>query len=168
MSRDPLSEGRPLLAFSVTSWGPTRVSSHVLWAVGGRLSWQWYRGPAPVRASVLLSRVLVGAGVTPAVHLRGPAPLATPPSQSVSARRARILLTWCNGGCGTCVVGSSRLLGRPCSDDPVSKGSWIRGPGPWPRGSVPGHHWDKPLWRPYRRTSQAGGEHLSTPCEPFY
>ena len=31
-------------------------------------------GPGPVRAAVLLSRVLTEAGVTPAVLLRGPAP----------------------------------------------------------------------------------------------
>ena len=43
-----------------------------------------HRGPGPVRASVLLSRVLTEAGVTPAVHLRGPAPLAASPAQPVS------------------------------------------------------------------------------------
>ena len=36
-----------------------------------------------VRASVLLSRVLTEAGATPAVHLRGPAPLAASPTQPV-------------------------------------------------------------------------------------
>ena len=35
-----------------------------------------YRRPGPVRASAHLSRVLVGAGVTPAVHPHRPAPLA--------------------------------------------------------------------------------------------
>ena len=43
-----------------------------------------HRGLGPVRASVLLSRVLTEAGVTPAVHLRGPAPLAASPAQPVS------------------------------------------------------------------------------------
>ena len=43
-----------------------------------------HRGPGPVRASVLLSRVLTEAGVTPAVHLRGPAPLAASPMPPVS------------------------------------------------------------------------------------
>ena len=43
-----------------------------------------HRGPGPVRASVLLSRVLTEARVTPAVHLRGPAPLAASPAQPVS------------------------------------------------------------------------------------
>ena len=43
-----------------------------------------HRGPGQsVRASVLLSRVLTEAGVTPAVHLRGPAPLAASPTQPV-------------------------------------------------------------------------------------
>ena len=37
MSRHPLSEGRPLLAVSGSSWEPAEVSSHVLWIVGGRL-----------------------------------------------------------------------------------------------------------------------------------
>ena len=58
--------------------GQLAVSSHVLWIVCGRLPLRGYRGLGPVRASVLLSRVLVEAGVTPAVHLHGPAPLATP------------------------------------------------------------------------------------------
>ena len=43
-----------------------------------------HRGPGPVRASALLSRVLTEAGVTPAVHLRGPAPLAASLAQPVS------------------------------------------------------------------------------------
>ena len=38
---------------------------------------------ARMRASVLLSQVLTEAGVTPAVHLRGPAPLAASPTQQV-------------------------------------------------------------------------------------
>ena len=41
-------------------------------------------GTGAVRASVFLSRVLTEAGVTPAVHLRGPAPLAASPAQPVS------------------------------------------------------------------------------------
>ena len=78
VSRHPLSEGRPLLAVSGSSWGPVRcvvaISLDSVWssAIAG------HRGPGPVRASVHLSRVLVEAGVTPAVHLHGPAPLATP------------------------------------------------------------------------------------------
>ena len=39
------------------------------------------RGPGPVRASVHLSRVLTEARVTPAIHLRRPAPLAASPTQ---------------------------------------------------------------------------------------
>ena len=50
-----------------------------------------HRGPGPVRASVLLSRVLTEAGVTPAVHLRGPAPLAASPTHPVSASLVRCL-----------------------------------------------------------------------------
>ena len=34
------------------------MSSHVLWIVGGRLPLRGYRGPGPVRASVVLSQVL--------------------------------------------------------------------------------------------------------------
>ena len=59
--------------------GQLAVSSHVLWIVCGRLPLRGHRGPGPVRASVHLSRVLVETGVTLAVHLHGPAPLATPP-----------------------------------------------------------------------------------------
>ena len=67
------SEGRPLL-----------VSSQVPWIVRGRLPLRGHRGPGPVRASVHLSQVLVEAGVTPAVHLHGPAPL---PTRHVTIRR---------------------------------------------------------------------------------
>ena len=38
--------------------GQLAVSSHVLWIVGGRLPLREYRGPGPVRASVVLSQVL--------------------------------------------------------------------------------------------------------------
>ena len=69
-------------------------------AIAGR-----YRGPWPVRASVVLSRVLVEAGVTPAVHLHGPAPKATPHHNPYSAGLARRRRTRCNRGCGTCGVG---------------------------------------------------------------
>ena len=47
------------------------------------------RATAVCRASVLLSWVPTEAGATPAVHLRGPAPPATPSSQPVSTRLAR-------------------------------------------------------------------------------
>ena len=74
-----LSEDRPLLAVSGSSrGGRLAVSSHVPWIVCGRLTLRGYRGPGPDRASSHLSRVLVEARVTPAVHLHGPAPLATP------------------------------------------------------------------------------------------
>ena len=52
--------------------------------LGCGLPLRGHRGPGPVRASVLLSRVLTEAGVTPAVHLRGPAPLAASPMPPVS------------------------------------------------------------------------------------
>ena len=119
-SRHPLSEGRPLLAFSGSMRGPVEVSSQVAWIVCGRLPLRVYRGLGPVRASVHLSWVLAGAGVTPAVHLHGPAPSATPHHYPHSARLARTLRTFCNIGCGTCVVGGSLHWGPPCSDDPVS------------------------------------------------
>ena len=38
--------------------GQLAMSSHVLWIVGGRLPLRKYRGPGPVRASVVLSQVL--------------------------------------------------------------------------------------------------------------
>ena len=49
--------------------------------LGCGLPLRGHRGQGPVRASVLLSRVLTEAGVTPAVHLRGPAPSAASPTQ---------------------------------------------------------------------------------------
>ena len=52
--------------------------------LGCGLPLRGHRVPGPVRASVLLSRVLTEAGVTPAVHLRGPAPLAASPTPPVS------------------------------------------------------------------------------------
>ena len=48
--------------------------------LGRGLPLREHRGPGPVRAAVFLSRVLTEAGVTPAVHLRGPAPLAASPT----------------------------------------------------------------------------------------
>ena len=54
------------------------LSSSHTWHCGG------HREPGLVRASVDLSRVLTEAGVSPAVHLRGPAPLAASPTQPVS------------------------------------------------------------------------------------
>ena len=66
----PSSEGRPLLAVSASSWTSAGVSTHVLWivyVVACHCGVQ--RTGAVCRASVLLSRVLVEAGVAPAVHL---------------------------------------------------------------------------------------------------
>ena len=121
--RDPSPSlgGRPLLAVSGSSCGQLAVSSHVLWIVCGRLPLREYRGPGPVRASVLLSRVLVEAGVTPAVHLHGPALLATPHHYrkvpgwhvtSCTTRQQRLRYErW---------LDFQRHWGPPCSDDPVS------------------------------------------------
>ena len=61
---------------------------------------RWYRGPGPVRASVLLSRVLTEVGVTPAVHLRGPAPLAASPSQPVRNSGKYLQNSLCPAGRG--------------------------------------------------------------------
>ena len=86
-----------------------------------------YRRPGPVRASAHLSRVLVGAGVTPAVHSHGPAPLA-----SVVAGDHR---------CAHGRVNSDRAVGRPCS-------RLIRPQGPHPRTAA---------WRACLRRSHAVG-----------
>ena len=107
----PSSVGRPLLAVSGASWGPARWSSRVPWTVCGRLPLREHRGPGLVRASVHLSQVLVEAGVTPAVHLHGPAPLASPHHHPYNARPARSQRTRCNRGCGACVVGCQGALG---------------------------------------------------------
>ena len=64
------SEGRPLLA---VNGGVCSLDGVWSLAIAGV-----QRTGAVCRASVLLSWVLVEAGVTPAVHLHGPAPLATP------------------------------------------------------------------------------------------
>ena len=54
MSRHPLSEGPPRCWPSAgLRGGQLAVSSHVLWIVGGRLPLREYRGPGPVRASVV-------------------------------------------------------------------------------------------------------------------
>ena len=87
----PLSWGRPLLAVSGSSRGwPACCRQVTPGKPGCGLPLRGHRGPGPVRASVLLSRVLVGA----AVHLRGPAPSAARPTRNpkaslVSACRTR-------------------------------------------------------------------------------
>ena len=106
--------------------GPFSVSRHLLFLlaarcwpsagllVGGQLACrqvtpgkpgcglplQGHRGPGPVRASVLLPRVLTEAGVTPAVHLRGPAPLAASPAQPVSESGKNLQNSPCPAGRG--------------------------------------------------------------------
>ena len=59
-----------------------------------------YRGLGPVRASVLLSRVLTEAGVAPAVHLRGPAPLAASPAHPESESGKYLQNSLCPAGRG--------------------------------------------------------------------
>ena len=63
--RDLLGIPSPSLRRAARCWpsaglrgGQVAVSSHVLWIVGGRLPLRGYRGPGPVRASVVLSKVL--------------------------------------------------------------------------------------------------------------
>ena len=124
------SKGRPLLAVSGSPWGPADVSSHVLWIVGGRLPLRVYRGPGPVRASVHLSQVLVEAGVTPAVHTHGPAPLATPHHNPYSARlaRSRRALGATEVAVRACVGRFLHIGGRRAATTP-----WVTvlRPGPW-------------------------------------
>ena len=81
----PLSGSHPLLAVSGSSRGwPACVSSSHTWEARMWSVIAVHKGPGPVRASVLLSPVLAEAGVTPAVHLHGPARLAASPTQPVS------------------------------------------------------------------------------------
>ena len=82
----PLSGGRPLLAVNRSSRGwPACCRQATPGKLGCGLPLRGHSGPGQsVRASVLLSRVLTEAGVTPAKNLRGPAPLAASPTQPVS------------------------------------------------------------------------------------
>ena len=77
----PLSEGRPPLAVSRSSRGwPARLSSGHTWEA------RMWCAIAGTGACSRLSPRVSGpqGGVTPAVHLRGPAPLAASPAQPVS------------------------------------------------------------------------------------
>ena len=56
--------------------GPQAQAGHYGRLVGTATPLRGHRRPGPVRASAHLSRVLVGAGVAPAVHSHGPAPSA--------------------------------------------------------------------------------------------
>ena len=101
--------------------GQLGVSSQVPWTACGRLPLRGNRGPGPVRASVLLSRVLVEAGVTPAVHLHGPAPLATPHHHPYSARLARnVVHHQATEVAVRAWLDVQSRWGPPCSDDPAS------------------------------------------------
>ena len=67
------------------------------------------------------ARVPVKAGVTPAVHLHGAARLATPSSQSASARLARVVGVPSETEVAVhAVMAVLPHWGPPCSDDPVS------------------------------------------------
>ena len=113
------------------------VSSHVLWIVGGRLPLRGYRGPGPVRASVVLSQVLARSRGHTCRTLRGTG------SVSNAILTIRKCLSWHVGG----VPGATEVAvracwrftshwGPPCSDDPVSSSDGDRGLGRWPRGHV--------------------------------
>ena len=91
---------------------PQALAGHFGRLVGTATPLRGYRRPGPVRASAHLSQVLVGAGVTPAVHSHGPAPLAP-----VVAGDRR---------CAHGRVNSDRAVDRPCS-------RLIRPQGPHPR-----------------------------------
>ena len=91
---------------------PQALAGHFGRLVGTATPLRGHRRPGPVRASAHLSQVLVGAGVTPAVHSHGPAPLA--PVVAVDRR------------CAHGRVNSDRAEGRPCS-------RLIRPQGPHPR-----------------------------------
>ena len=77
------------------------LSSSHTWEAWTRLPLRVHRGPGQsVRASDLLSRVLTEAGVTPAVHLRGPALLAASPTQPVGESGkvlAELAVSWGRG-----------------------------------------------------------------------
>ena len=107
-------EDRHLGALKVV-FCPQAQAGHFGRLVGTATPLRGHRRPGPVRASAHLSRVLVGAGVTPAVHSHGPAPLA---AVVVGDRR-----------CAHGRVNSDRAVHRPCS-------RLIRPQGPQPRTAV--------------------------------
>ena len=85
----------------VFSWVASSQCRHVTPGKPGcGLPKRWHRGLGPVRASVSLSRVLTEAGVTPAVHLRGPAPLAASPTHPVSESGKYLQNSLCPAGRG--------------------------------------------------------------------
>ena len=119
-------EDRHLGAFKVV-FCPKAQAGHFGRLVGTATPLRGHRRPGPVRASAHLSRVLVGAGVTHAVHSHGPAPLAP----VVAADR--------KGAHGR--VNSDRAVDCPCS-------RLIRPQGPHPRTAA---------WRACPRKSHAVG-----------
>ena len=115
------------LGFLKVVFCPQAQAGHFGRLVGTATPLRGHRRPGPVRASAHLSRVLVGAGVTPAVHSHGPAPLAP----VVAADR--------KGAHGR--VNSNRAVDCPCSK--------LIGPqGPHPRTAA---------WRTSLRKSHAVG-----------
>ena len=97
------------------------MSSHVLWIVGGRLPLRGYRGPGPVRASVVLSQVLARSRGHTCRTLRGTG------SVSNAILTIRTVPDWHVVGepgatevAVRAVLEGSEHWGPPCSDDPVS------------------------------------------------
>ena len=154
------SDGRPLLAVSGSSWEPAEVSSQVPWIVCGRLPLRT-GGPGPVRASVHLSRVLVEAGVTPAVHLHEPAPSVerTHHNPYSAGWHINVVPRATEVAVRAVLVCSGSLGGR--SDDSVST---ARCPGPWALaarspngGTVPDATGITPVESTEKDIEQAGG-----------
>ena len=106
-------EGRHLGALKVV-FCPQAHAGHFGRLVGTATPLRGHRRPGPVRASAHLSRVLVGARVTPAVHSHGPAPLAP------------VVAGDCKGAHGR--VNSDRAVDCPCCEaDQTSKFASPRG-----------------------------------------
>ena len=106
-SRHPLSEGRPLLAVSGSSWGPARcvVACSLGWCVVAcHCGCTGDRGLFAPQSTCPRSSWPWACSVSNAT------------SPSVSARLAHSRRTCCNRGCGTCVLGRFTHWGPPCSD----------------------------------------------------
>ena len=117
--QDLFSEGRPLLAVSGFLFGPVDESSHVLWIARGRLQLRGYIG---LGQSVAPQCSCAGSSRRQGSHLPQASVglLHQQRHPTIRKRLARNRSALCNRGSGNCVVGRSRSLGPPCSDDPVS------------------------------------------------